>query len=177
MTASRPSSSLTERRLHAQPTISGESPRPRNPVRRMTGTPCSTSRWCAPRLQPLPDLLGFAVARHDDVHMVRAAIDGVESPPPAPGNDRQWSIPRAGAGPGREGRHHPSGGPARVASGIGKLPTVAHSTHPRSPPGSQVTYVGQVRKEAKGSAKAVRNQVSLCFSSVIACLVHRCPLS
>jgi hypothetical protein len=30
------------------------------------------------------------------------------------------------------------------ASGIGKLPTVA--THPRSSPGSQVPYVGQVRK-------------------------------
>ncbi len=35
----------------------------------------------APGLELLPDLLGFAVARHDDVHMVRAAIDGVESPP------------------------------------------------------------------------------------------------
>ena len=35
-------------------------------------------------LELLPDLLGFAVARHDDVHMVRAAIDSVESPPPHP---------------------------------------------------------------------------------------------
>ena len=38
----------------------------------------------APGFELLPDLLGFAVARHDDVHMVRAAIDGVERPPPHP---------------------------------------------------------------------------------------------
>ena len=35
----------------------------------------------APGFERLPDLLGFAVARHDDVHMVRAAIDGVEVDP------------------------------------------------------------------------------------------------
>ena len=40
-----------------------------------------------------------------------------------------------------------------LASGIGKLPTVAVSTHPRSSPGSQVPSVGQVRKSAKGSGQ------------------------
>jgi len=38
----------------------------------------------APGFELLPDLLRFTVARHDDVYMVRAAIDGVESPLPHP---------------------------------------------------------------------------------------------
>ena len=55
----------------------------------------------APGFELLPDLLGFAVARHDDVHMVPAAIDGVDSRLPHPamiGNvnptSRCWSWSR-----------------------------------------------------------------------------------
>ena len=80
----------------------------------------------APGFELLPDLLGFAVARHDDMHMVRAAIDGVESPSPHPamiGNgqfdepalvlvEKAGIIPQAGLR-------------LAFASGIGKLPTVA----------------------------------------------------
>ena len=103
----------------------------------------------APGFELLPDLLGFAVARHDDVHMVRAAIDGVESPPPAPGNDRQWSIRRARALVlvEKAGIFRQAGLGLAFASGIGKLPTVAVLDPPAaSSPGSQVPYVGQVRK-------------------------------
>ena len=74
--------------FHAQPTISGESPRGlRNHVRRVDRrrSCCNAlSRRVHQALNCSLDLLGFAVARHDDVHMVRAAIDGVESPPPHP---------------------------------------------------------------------------------------------
>ena len=122
----------------------------------------------APGFELLPDLLGFAVARHDDVHMVRAAIDGVESPPPHPANDRQWSIRRAGAGPGREGRHLPSGGPAprvcerdrEVANRGGTRPTRAHRRAARC------RTLARSENRPRVRAKAVRNHVSLCFSSV-----------
>ena len=101
----------------------------------------------APGFELLPDLLGFAVARHDDVHMVRAAIDGVESSPPHPamiGNgqfDEPALVLVEKAGIFRQAGLH-----LAFASGIGKLPTVAVLDHPRSSPGSQVPYVGQVRK-------------------------------
>ena len=80
----------------------------------------------APGFELLPDLLGFAVARHDDVHMVRAAIDGVESPPPHPAmiGNGQFDEPalvlveKAGIIP-------QAGMRLAFASGIGKLPTVA----------------------------------------------------
>ena len=108
----------------------------------------------APGLELLPDLLGFAVARHDDVHMVRAAIDGGESPPPHPAmiGNGQFDEPalvlveKAGIFP-------QAGLRLAFASGIGKLPTVAVLDPPASSPGSQVPYVGQVRKSAKGSGQ------------------------
>ena len=101
----------------------------------------------APGFELLPDLLGFAVARHDDVHMVRAAIDGVESPPPHPAMiaNGQFDEPalvlveKAGIFP-------QAGLRLAFASGIGKLPTVVVLDPPASSPGSQVPYVGQVRK-------------------------------
>ena len=67
----------------------------------------------APGLELLPDLLGFAVARHDDVHMVRAAIDGVESPPPHPAmiGNGQFDEP-ALVLVEKAGIFRPSGGPA-----------------------------------------------------------------
>ena len=122
----------------------------------------------APGFELLPDLLGFAVARHDDVHMVRAAIDGVRESTPAPGNDRQWSIRRAGTGPGREGRHLPSGGPAlrccerdrEVANRGGTRPTRAHRRAARC------RTLARSENRPPVRAKAVRNHVSLCFSSV-----------
>ena len=93
----------------------------------------------APGFELLPDLLGFAVARHDDVHMVRAAIDGVESPPPHPamiGNgqfDEPALVLVEKAGIIRQAGLH-----LAFASGIGKLPTVAVLEPSRSSPGSQV---------------------------------------
>ena len=80
----------------------------------------------APGLERLPDRLGFAVARHDDVPMVRAAIDGVASPPPHPARigNGQFDEPalvlveKAGIFP-------QAGLRLALASGIGKLPTVA----------------------------------------------------
>ena len=80
----------------------------------------------APGLERLPDLLGFAVARHDDVPMVRAAIDGVASPPPHPARigNGQFDEPalvlveKAGIFP-------QAGLRLALASGIGTLPTVA----------------------------------------------------
>ena len=109
----------------------------------------------APGLELLPDLLGFAVARHDDVPMVRAAIDGVESPPPHPAmiGNGQFDEP-ALVLVEKAGIFRQAGLRLALASGIGKLPTPwRYSTHPRSSPGSQVPSVGQVRKSAKGSGQ------------------------
>ena len=80
----------------------------------------------APGLELLPDLLGFAVARHDDVHMVRAAIDGVESPPPHPAmiGNGQFDEP-ALVLVEKAGIFRQAGLRLAFASGIGKLPTVA----------------------------------------------------
>ena len=101
----------------------------------------------APGFELLPDLLGFAVARHDDVHMVRAAIDGVESPPPHPAmiGNGQFDEPalvlveKAGISVRRACA-------SRLRAGSGSCQPWRYSTHPRSSPGSQVPYVGQVRK-------------------------------
>ena len=108
----------------------------------------------APGFELLPNLLRFAVARHDDVHMVRAAIDGVESPPPHPARSamvnstsRRWSWSRRQASSVRRACA------SRLRAGSGSCQPWRYSTHPRSSPGSQVPYVGQVRKEAKGSGK------------------------
>ena len=100
----------------------------------------------APGFQLLPDLLGFAVARHDDVHMVRAAIDGVESPPPHPAmiGNGQFDEPalvlveKAGISV-RRASPRVCERDREVANRGGTRPT-------RSSPGSQVPYVGQVRK-------------------------------
>ena len=80
----------------------------------------------APGFELLPDLLGFAVARHDDVHMVRAAIDGVESPPPHPAmiGNGQFDEP-ALVLVEKAGIFRQAGLRLAFASGIGKLPTVA----------------------------------------------------
>ena len=98
-------------------------------------------------LELLPDLLGFAVARHDDVHMVRAAIDGVESPPPHPAmiGNGQFDEP-ALVLVEKAGIFRQAGLRLAFASGIGSCQPWRYSTHPRSSPGSQVPYVGQVRK-------------------------------
>ena len=102
----------------------------------------------APGFELLPDLLGFAVARHDDVHMVRAAIDGVESPPPHPamiGNgqfDEPALVLVEKAGIFRQAGLRL----AFLRAGSGSCQPWRYSTHPRSSPGSQVPYVGQVRK-------------------------------
>src|SRR5208283_1068049 len=42
---------------------------------------------------------------------------------------------------------------SRLRAGSASCQPWRYSTHPRSSPGSQVPYVGQVRKEAKGSGK------------------------
>ena len=101
----------------------------------------------APGFELLPDLLGFAVARHDDVHMVRAAIDGVESPPPHPAmiGNGQFDEP-ALVLVEKAGIFRQAGLRLAFASGIGSCQPWRYSTHPRSSPGSQVPYVGQVRK-------------------------------
>ena len=85
----------------------------------------------APGFELLPDLLGFAVARHDDVHMVRAAIDGVESPPPHPamiGNGQfdepGWSWSRRQASSLRRACA------SRLRAGSGSCQPWRYSTHP-----------------------------------------------
>ena len=82
--------------------------------------------------------------------------------------DRQWSIRRAGAGPGREGRHLPSSGPAprvcerdrEVANRGGTRPTRAHRRAARC------RTLARSENRPRVRAKAVRNHVSLCFSAV-----------
>ena len=80
---------------------------------------------------------------------------------------------------GREGRHLPSGGPAlafaerdrEVANRGGTRPTRAHRRAARC------HTLARSENRPRVRAKAVRNHVSLCFSSVSCGLVHRCPLS
>ena len=121
----------------------------------------------APGLELLPDLLGFAVARHDDVHMVRAAIDGVESPPPHPamiGNgqfDEPVLVLVEKAGICRQ-----AGLRLAFASGIGKLPTVAVLDPPAHRRAARCHTLARSENRPRVRAKAVRNHVSLCFSSV-----------
>ena len=123
----------------------------------------------APGFELLPDLLGFAVARHDDVHMVRAAIDGVESPPPHPAmiGNGQFDEP-ALVLVEKAGIFRPSGGPAprvcerdrEVANRGGTRPTRAHRRAARC------HTLARSENRPRVRAKAVRNHVSLCFSSV-----------
>ena len=115
---------------------------------------CSGSPW-------------VAVARHDDVHMVRAVIDGVESPPPHPamiGNGRFDEpalvlVEKAASSVRRACT-------ARLRAGSGSCQPWRSSTHPRSSPGSQVPTWPDRENRPRVRAKAVRNHVSLCFSSV-----------
>ena len=170
VTASRPSSSVTSVRFHAQPTISGESPRPRILCGEWTET------FLLQRLEPagtpgfelLPELLGFAVARHDDVHMVRAAIDGVEvHPHPAMIGNGQFDEPalvlveKAGIFP-------QAGLNRALASGIGKLPTVAVLDPPALIAGQPGAIRRPGQKIGQGSDKGGSQSVSLCFSSGVA---------
>ena len=80
----------------------------------------------APGLERRPDRLGFAVARHDDVPRVPAAIDGVESPPPHPARigKGQFDEP-ALVLVEKAGSFRQAGLRLAFASGIGQLPTVA----------------------------------------------------
>ena len=121
----------------------------------------------APALNCSPDLLGFAVTTTMTCTWFERQLTVSESTP-APGNDRQWSIRQAGAGPGREGRHLPSGGPAprvcerdrEVADRGGTRPTRAHRRAARC------HTLARSENRPRVRAKAVRNHVSLCFSSV-----------
>ena len=115
----------------------------------------------APGFELLPDLLGFAVARHDDVHMVRAAIDGVESP--APKCHGQFDEPPASLA-GREGRHLPSGAsPARLRAQVANRGGTRTRAHRRA---ARCRTLARSENRTRVRAKAVRNHVSLCFSSV-----------
>ena len=100
----------------------------------------------APGFELLPDLLGFAVARHDDVHMIRAAIDGVESPPPHPAMIGNGQFDEPGWSYERQASSVRRALASRLRAGSGSCQPWRYSTHPRSSPGSQVPYVGQVRK-------------------------------
>ena len=121
----------------------------------------------APGFELLPDLLGFAVARHDDVHMVRAAIDGVESPPPHPARigNGQFDEP-ALVLVEKAGIFRQAGLRLAFASGIGKLPTVAVLDPPAHRRAARCRTLARSENRPRVRAKAVRNHVSLCFSSV-----------
>src|SRR5271166_3103849 len=122
----------------------------------------------APGFELLPDLLGFAVARHDDVPMVPAAIDGVESPPPHPAmiGNGQFDEP-ALVLVEKAGIFRQAGLRLALASGIGELPTVGGTrptrAHRRA---ARCRTLARSENRPRVRAKAVRNHVSLCFSSV-----------
>ena len=117
---------------------------------------------CAPGLELLPDLLGVAVGRHDDVHMVRPAIDCVESPSPHPAMIGNGRFDEPGAGPGREDRHLPSCGreprvcerDREAASRGGTRPTRAHRRAARC------RTLARSENRPRDRAKAVRSHVS-----------------
>ena len=121
----------------------------------------------APGFELLPDLLGFAVARHDDVHMVRAAIDGVESPPPHPamiGNGqfdepgRSWSR--------RQASSVRRACASRLRAGSGSCQPWRYSTTRAHRRAARCRTLARSEKRPRVRATAVRNHVSLCFSSV-----------
>src|SRR5271166_4465710 len=122
----------------------------------------------APGFELLPDLFGFAVARHDDVPMVPAAIDGVESPPPHPAmiGNGQFDEP-ALVLVEKAGIFRQAGLRLALASGIGELPTVGGTrptrAHRRA---ARCLTLARSENRPRVRAKAVRNHVSLCFSSV-----------
>ena len=132
----------------------------------------------APGFELLPDLLGFAVARHDDVHMVRAAIYGVESPPPHPamiGNGQfdepRWSWSRRQASSVRRACA------SRLRAGSGSCQPWRDPTYLRYRRAARCRTLARSENRPRVRAKAVRNHVSLCFSSVKCALVDPCPLS
>ena len=130
----------------------------------------------APGLEPLPDLLGFAGVATMTCTWFERRLRCRESTP-APGNDRQWLIRRAGAGPGREGRHLPSGGPVpRVCERDRASCPVRYSTHPliAGQPGSR--WPGQNIGQGFGQRRFAITTPCASYPSV-ARLVHRCPLS
>ena len=121
----------------------------------------------APGFELLPDLLGFAVARHDDVHMVRAAIDGVESPPPHPAmiGNGQFDEP-ALVLVEKAGIFRQAGLPSRLRAGSGSCQPWRYSTHRAHRRAARCRTLARSENRPRVRAKAVRNHVSLCFSSV-----------
>ena len=131
----------------------------------------------APGFELLPDLLGFAVARHDDVHMVRAAIDGVESPPPHPAmiGNGQFDEP-ALVLVEKAGIFRQAGLRLAFASGIRSCQPWRYSSHRAHRRAARCRTLARSENRPRVRAKAVRNHVSLCFSSGESrCLVH--PMS
>ena len=179
MTASRPSSSLTSSSAStlSPPFLANAAAEESCAESRRRRSCCNAlSRAGAPGFELLPDLLGFAVARHDDVHMVRAAIDGVESPPPHPAmiangqfDEPGWSWSRRQASSLRRACACVCERDRQVANRGGLDP-------PRSSPGSQVHTLARSENRTRVRAKAVRNHAPSAFHPCVARLVHPCPL-